>query len=37
MSDMFYNAYKFNQDLSNWNVSKVEDMTSMFNGALVFN
>jgi len=29
MSGMFYTS-KFNQDISNWNVHNVENMTSMF-------
>jgi len=28
---------KFNQDISNWNTSKVTDMSHMFSGATVFN
>ena len=27
---MFYNANSFNQDISKWDVSNVEDMTYMF-------
>ena len=34
---MFYEAENFNQDLSNWNVSSVTDMSNMFNGAISFN
>ena len=30
MSSMFYGAYAFNQDISNWDVSKVTDMSIMF-------
>ena len=33
MRYLFNNAWSFNQPLNNWNVSKVEDMNSMFNGA----
>ena len=32
MSYMFQFCYSFNQDLSNWNVSKVTNMADMFNG-----
>ena len=34
---MFYNASNFNQDISNWNVSKVEIMEEMFKKATHFN
>ena len=34
---MFYSAYKFNQDISNWDVSNVTDMRSMFYVAQSFN
>ena len=34
---MFYNASSFNQDLSNWDVSFVNEMFSMFNNASSFN
>ena len=34
---MFSVAYAFNGDLSNWDVSKVTDMSYMFNSANVFN
>ncbi|MFV0553610.1 MAG: BspA family leucine-rich repeat surface protein [Mangrovibacterium sp.] len=37
MSYMFFSAKAFNQDLSNWDVSKVEKMNCMFNGAAAFN
>ena len=30
MRSMFYGASSFNQDLSSWNVSKVNDMSYMF-------
>ena len=30
MTRMFYKATAFNQDISNWNVSELEDMTDMF-------
>jgi surface protein len=30
MSEMFTRNYKFNQDLSSWNVSKVKKMKDMF-------
>lgn len=33
MREMFCGAESFNQDISNWNVSKVKDMTNMFLGA----
>jgi surface protein len=34
---MFENAQSFNQDLSNWNTSKVTNMSRMFDGAQSFN
>lgn len=34
---MFYNADAFNQNINNWNVTKVTDFTGMFWGADVFN
>ena len=37
MSGMLCNASKFNQPLSNWNTNKVTDMSSMFEGATLFN
>jgi surface protein len=37
MADVFQNATNFNQPLSNWNVSKVTNMSKMFNGASNFN
>jgi len=37
MNSMFAYAYSFNQDLKNWNVSKVTDMSSMFKEAKSFN
>jgi surface protein len=30
MSQMFYDAEKFNQPLNNWNVAKVTNMSEMF-------
>jgi surface protein len=30
MSNMFHNAYSFNQDLSDWDVGNVETFTYMF-------
>ena len=33
---VFYNAKAFNQDLSSWNVSQVQDMTQMFGLTLSF-
>jgi surface protein len=36
MSYMFNNATSFNQEIGNWNVSKVTDMSYMFNGASIF-
>jgi surface protein len=36
MSDMF-NTTSFNQDINNWDVSKVTDMRAMFKNAAVFN
>lgn len=32
MELMFYNCKNFNQDISSWNVSKVEKMRYMFKG-----
>jgi surface protein len=37
MNNMFQNVTLFNQDIGGWNVSKVTNMTSMFNGARQFN
>ncbi|MFW9963828.1 MAG: BspA family leucine-rich repeat surface protein, partial [Candidatus Sifarchaeia archaeon] len=37
MSEMFYGAYTFNQDISDWDVSSVIDMSWMFYDALAFN
>jgi surface protein len=39
MSAMFYSDYPsaFNQDISSWNVSKVENMGNMFKGSTIFN
>ena len=34
---MFWDAVKFNSDLSNWNVSKVTNMYSMFWNTPEFN
>ncbi|WP_434336168.1 BspA family leucine-rich repeat surface protein [Mycoplasma capricolum] len=34
---MFYDAEKFNQDISNWNMSNVEYIRSMFDGTTSFN
>jgi surface protein len=34
---MFYNAKKFNQNLSKWNISSVIDASAMFQGAETFN
>jgi surface protein len=33
MSNMFNGSYSFNQPISNWNVSRVMNMTSMFEGS----
>ena len=35
-SRMFYNAYRFNADLSGWNTSSVIDMSGMFSNADAF-
>ena len=37
LAQMFLSATKFNQNISAWNVSRVTLMSSMFNGATVFN
>ena len=37
MDSMFFQATVFNQDISNWNVSKVKNMDSMFRNARNFN
>jgi surface protein len=37
MSAMFCYCESFNQDLSSWDVSNVEDMQHMFNGCTSFN
>ena len=34
---MFYQAYKFNKSLNNWDISNVTDMSYMFYYALSFN
>jgi surface protein len=36
MIAMFFQASSFNQDLSNWDVSRVEDMSDMFSEAASF-
>jgi len=36
MAGMFYGASAFNQDIGEWNTSKVETMYQMFNGATAF-
>jgi surface protein len=37
MSNLFNNAYAFNQPIGNWNVSNVTNMSGMFSTALAFN
>jgi surface protein len=37
MSNMFYNAQDFNQDISTWDVSNVTEMSRMFHRAYWFN
>ena len=34
---MFQNAISFNQDISNWNISNVSDISDMFHDATNFN
>ena len=36
LRDMFYNAFAFDQPLTNWNTACVEDMSNMFFGAVAF-
>ena len=37
MTQMFYNADRFNQPIGNWDVSNVTNMASMFEWAISFN
>jgi surface protein len=37
MSNMFYSIGNFNSNISSWDTSSVTNMTSMFNGASLFN
>jgi surface protein len=37
LTSMFQNTTMFNQNISNWNVSRVINMTNMFNTAVAFN
>jgi surface protein len=37
IGDMFRNARSFNQDISGWQLSSIENMSSMFYGATAFN
>jgi len=37
MSNMFFDANTFNEDISTWDVSNVTDMSFMFRGASIFN
>ena len=37
MTQAFANASSFNQDLNDWNVSRVKQMKRMFDGASSFN
>ncbi len=35
MNGVFYYAKSFNQELNNWNVSNVKNMSHMFNNTLI--
>ena len=37
MDSMFKDAKSFNKDISTWNVSKIDVMANIFNGATNFN
>ena len=37
MSYMFAYAFRFNADISEWNVSSVQNMENMFDSAYAFN
>lgn len=37
MRGIFYEAAAFNQDISSWNIEKVEDMYDMFYGSPLAN
>ena len=37
MMGMFYDAIVFNQNIGNWNIDLLEDMSYMFANAQVFN